>query len=122
MVVALGDFNGDGALDIVFGIHQHSHAGQTYENQVLLGLGDGNFNLLPDLQGTGHTTLSIALGHVNGDDYLDIVFGRCRGGVMGGTNISICKALRRLGTKQIFAVDGMLHFAIFSAPQGVCNR
>jgi FG-GAP-like repeat/Abnormal spindle-like microcephaly-assoc'd, ASPM-SPD-2-Hydin/FG-GAP repeat len=63
--VAVGDFNGDGKLDLA--------VANEYDNTVsiLLGNGDGTFNAGPTL-GTGNYPYSVAVGDFNGDGKLDL--------------------------------------------------
>ncbi|MBI3769264.1 MAG: VCBS repeat-containing protein [Deltaproteobacteria bacterium] len=68
--VALGDVNGDGKLDAVFG---HT-AGQP--NRVCLGNGAGNFSGCANLSGDTTPTNGVALGDVNGDGKLDVLLAR----------------------------------------------
>ena len=83
---ALGDVNGDGALDLV--IANHGGGSGPELNQLLLGKPGGGFaDAASDLPGgstwthapgglfPGKRTTSMALGDVNGDGNLDIVFG-----------------------------------------------
>jgi hypothetical protein len=67
--VAVGDVNGDGHLDIVF-------ATRFGPNQLLLNDGAGVFHDAPpaDFSSGGSNTRGVALGDLNGDGYLDIVF------------------------------------------------
>ena len=67
--VAMGDLNGDGALDLVLGNH-----GQP--SQVYLNDGYGNFTpTVAPLNSYGFFTVSVALGDMNGDGTLDVVLG-----------------------------------------------
>ena len=62
--VALGDFNGDGKLDIVTG----TYTGTTIS--VLLGNGDGTFQ--PAITSTSGGQSGIAVGDFNNDGFLDV--------------------------------------------------
>ena len=66
--VAVGDLNGDGALDIVLG-----NAGQP--SQVYLNDGTGHFPTATSLNPYGNNTYSVAIGDLNGDGALDLVLG-----------------------------------------------
>ena len=75
--VALGDLNGDGALDIVLGNNGFNSYGSTYQpSQVYLNDRQGGFApTTAPLSPNGNDTRSVALGDLNGDGTLDIVFG-----------------------------------------------
>jgi hypothetical protein len=62
--VAVGDFNGDGKLDLVA-----ASGGATVS--ILLGTGTGSFGAKTDF-GTGSLPLSVAVGDFNGDGKLDL--------------------------------------------------
>jgi hypothetical protein len=68
--VAVGDFNGDGKLDLAV-----TDFGDDYGNgqgvSVLLGKGDGTF-LPPQSYAAGSRPLSVAVGDFNGDGILDL--------------------------------------------------
>ena len=62
--VAVGDFNGDGALDLAV-------ANGFNDVSVLLGNGDGSFQAARNF-GAGSNPISVALGDFNGDGALDL--------------------------------------------------
>src|SRR2546426_210861 len=75
--LAVGDFNGDGKLDLAVAIPGSENI------VVLLGNGDGTFQPTVNFNAKGHPK-SIAAGDLNADDRLDLVV------VNGGsTNISV---------------------------------
>jgi CSLREA domain-containing protein len=65
---AMGDFNGDGILDLAVG---NINSGTV---SILLGNGDGTFQT-QQTYNTGTNTFGIAVGDVNGDGKLDLVVG-----------------------------------------------
>lgn len=65
--MALGDVNGDGILDIVAGNDGGS-------SEILLGLGNGSFNLSGNSM-SGMIDASVALADLNGDGKLDLIEG-----------------------------------------------
>jgi hypothetical protein len=75
--VQVGDFNGDGKLDVVTANEDLSSVG------VLLGNGDGTLGSETDY-GTGAGPASVALGDVNGDGKLDLVTANA-----SGNNVSV---------------------------------
>ena len=64
--VAVGDFNGDGKLDLVFADSGNGNY------SVLLGKGNGTFQ--PPITSSGGGGYSVAVGDFNGDGKLDLVF------------------------------------------------
>jgi hypothetical protein len=93
--VAVGDLNGDGALDIVLG-----NGGSP--SQVYLNDGAGGFPTALDLFGS-RATSSVALGDLNGDGALDIALGNS-GGPLGAVRDNS-------GTSQIYLNNGTGGFA-----------
>jgi hypothetical protein len=67
--VAVGDFNGDGKLDLVVGDQGFSYSDQGVS--VLLGNGDGTFQTAVNF-GAGPGSTSVALGDFNGDGAPDL--------------------------------------------------
>jgi hypothetical protein len=76
--VAVGDFNGDGFLDVAFTYSAGCTTGQCSDAGVvvLLGNGDGSFKALAPLDlGTGIGIVSVAVGDFNGDGISDLAIG-----------------------------------------------
>jgi hypothetical protein len=71
--VAVGDFNGDGHLDLA------TANADANTVSILLGQGDGRFVAAPEV-GVGRFLLSVVVGDFNGDGHLDLATGgaRCR--------------------------------------------
>src|ERR1035437_3155166 len=67
--VAVGDFNGDGKLDLVV-----NNAGSAGTVSVLLGNGDGTFQA-PINSAAGTASRSLVVGDFNGDGKLDLAMG-----------------------------------------------
>jgi hypothetical protein len=69
--IALGDFDGDGDLDIV------RVFGTNTANQIYWNNGDGTFGATPSsLPATAGTSYTVATGDFNGDGYVDIFVGK----------------------------------------------
>jgi hypothetical protein len=71
--IALGDINGDGALDVVVVSRRTSGGGYT---SIFFGNGDGSFPVRQRYT-TGWQPCSVALGDVNGDGSLDMAIVNC---------------------------------------------
>jgi hypothetical protein len=72
--VAVGDFNGDGKLDLAVANPNSSQAGSGNDSatvSILLGTGTGSFGAKTDF-GTGRACSSVAVGDFNGDGKLDL--------------------------------------------------
>jgi hypothetical protein len=76
--VAVGDFNGDGKLDLVVA---NANAGTTVS--VLLGNGDGTFQKQVTYD-TGYEPVSVSAGDLNGDGKLDLAVA-----TFGGNSVSV---------------------------------
>jgi len=88
--VAVGDFNGDGKLDLVVADSGDRPNGVV---SVLLGNEDGTFQL-PLPTSVGHAPFNIAVGDFNGDGKLDLAvsdFGNTAPGDFGATYVLIGK-------------------------------
>jgi trimeric autotransporter adhesin len=71
--IAVGDFNGDGRLDLAVAYCNDScPTSQPGAVEILLGNGDGTFNLAAASPATGNTPTAIATGDFNGDGNLDL--------------------------------------------------
>lgn len=74
ITAAVGDFDGDGNLDIITGIQT---TGSTIQGllQVALGNGDGTFRAASNVPNVGSVTTPILVADLNGDGNLDLVTG-----------------------------------------------
>jgi trimeric autotransporter adhesin len=71
--IAVGDFNGDGKLDLAVAYCNDAFpTTQPGTVEILLGNGDGTFNLAAASPATGNTPTAIATGDFNGDGNLDL--------------------------------------------------
>jgi hypothetical protein len=85
--VAVGDFNGDGTLDLALIV---ANDGVGYVN-ILLGNGDGTFQTAVEYgAGAGQVPTSVAVGDFNGDGRLDLAVAAVAVvGLGGSANVSI---------------------------------
>jgi hypothetical protein len=106
-IIAVGDFNGDGILDIAAG----SEGDTTIA--LFLGNGDGSFQTAQDFTGQGNSG-SAAVGDFNEDGWLDFVGGDFGGTGSPGTNSSLLlnnagsgflpSTLLNIGSGRIYAI------------------
>jgi len=75
--VAVGDFNGDGLLDLVVANGNSSNV------SVLVGIGDGSFQAAQNFA-AGSQPLSVAVGDFNGDGWQDLAVAN-----YGSSNVSV---------------------------------
>ena len=73
--VAVGDFNGDGILDLAVANYEYSETGSV---TVLLGNGDGTFSPTASNPSAGEGAISIAVGDFNGDGIPDLAIANFR--------------------------------------------
>ena len=83
--VALGDVDGDGRLDVLYGYSYDSHS-TSRANELLLQQSDGSFVASAGFPGGSAMTRSVALGDVDGDGRLDVLVGNAGGGFEGEAN------------------------------------
>jgi hypothetical protein len=76
--LAVGDFNGDGILDLAVADYSSNNV------SILLGNGDGSFTPMPQTPATGSGPYSVAVGDFNGDGILDLAVAN-----NGSSNVSI---------------------------------
>src|SRR5215510_11714641 len=99
--VAVGDFNGDGTLDLAVANQADSLSGSGKHSgtvSILLGTGTGSFRAKTDLLGTGGTGGSVVVGDFNGDGKLDLV--------LNGSTILLGTGTGSFGAKTDFNTVG----------------
>src|SRR2546428_5220739 len=102
--VAVGDFNGDGTLDLAVANPNSSAAGFGSDSatvSILLGTGTGSFGAKTDFS-TGRASSSVAVGDFNGDGKLDLAVASFADYILLGTcdeRISALHALCDLGCR-----------------------
>ncbi len=99
--VAVGDFNGDGKLDLAVANFDSNTV------SILLGTGTGSFGAKTDF-GTGRGSNSVAVGDFNGDGKLDLV------AASGGATVSILlgTGTGSFGAKTDFGTGGAYSVAV----------
>jgi Bacterial Ig-like domain (group 3)/FG-GAP-like repeat len=124
--VAVGDFNGDGKLDLAVG----GYAGQSYSITILLGNGDGTFTNKGSVA-TGGAFQAFAVGDFNGDGISDLAVANTTAGIVtillgngDGTFTPSTAATSPTGDNPVtisvadFNGDGIPDLAIGNDPQG----
>ena len=117
--VAVGDFNGDGKLDLAVA------NGSSNTVSILLGTGTGSFGAKTDF-GTGIDPISVAVGDFNGDGKLDLAVANSNGdtvSILLGTGTGSFGAKTDFGTGSgpnsvavgDFNGDGKLDLAVANA-------
>ena len=74
ITAVVGDFNGDGKLDIATAIQTSGSLNQGFIN-ISIGNGDGTFQAASSVPNVGTVTTPLLLGDFNGDGHLDLATG-----------------------------------------------
>jgi hypothetical protein len=124
--VAVGDFNGDGKLDLAVG----GYIGQTYSITTLLGNGDGTFTNKGSVA-TGGAFQTFVVGDFNGDGIQDLAVANTTADIVtillgngDGTFTASTAAISSTGDNPVaiavgdFNGDGIPDLAVGNDPQG----